>query len=877
MRPLLARLLALIRRRQQDDELSDEMSAHLEASTADYVARGMSLEDARRAAGLRFGGTLQTAEAYRDRQGFPLVESIWQDVRYALRTLRKSPASTTTAAATLTLAIGASTVMFSIVNGVLLRPLPYRSPEQLAMLWTDVPGRNLQGRPAYLTVEGWRRHSKSFADMAIFDPVSATLTDKDGAERIRVLRVSPTIFSLLDIQPVRGRGFSAEEAEQRQRPALIGYRFWQTRFGGSPDAIGASIELDGARSQIIGVLPESFQFPGLNADVWEPHTLFPDWDARRGARGAGSWFVVGRLQPNVTVDQAQSEMSAIARVLDAELPPADRNRGISVVPLSRYLVGSRSRLGLWMLAGAVLCVLLIAAANVTGLTLARSVGRAREIAVRAALGAGPLRIMRQLLAESVTLAAISGVLGSLLALAGIRLTRAFGPADLARLNEVSLDLRALGWALAISLLTGILVGLAPAMTMLRRNLRPSADEGGRSVLGGLAHRRIRRVLVVAEFALAITLMAGAGLLIRSWWRVERVDPGFKPERVLSIQLATPVVVASSQRATFFAGVLEQVESLPGVESAGIVGDLFIGNDAEQVVTTEGNAGVTSERLRLRIDEVSGRFFTTLGIPLVRGRFFSFDDGPDSPRVAIVNDAMARRLWPGRDPIGGRVKFGPGDSTRPWFTVVGVVGDMRREGLESEPIPQMFEPLAQNPSRLETLLVRTSMADPLTMAKTVQAAVHRVDRQAPLYGVTTLDARLGAYLVQRRFQTSLLIGFAVVALLMAAIGIYGLIHYAVATRTQEIGIRMAVGAQPGDIFRMIVREGLQLGMTGLLLGLVGAVLVGRAGSGLLFGVTPTDPLTLVAVSLVLTVVAIAACYAPARRAMKVEPVVALRQG
>lgn len=877
MRPLLARLLALFRRRRLDDELSDEISAHLELSTADHIAHGMSLEDARREAGRRFGGTLQTAEAYRDRQGFPLLESIWQDVLYAVRTLRKSPSFTTTAAATLALAIGANTAMFSVVNAVLLRPLPYRSPEQLAMLWTDSPGQNLQGRPAYLTVEAWRRQSTSFADMAVLDPVSATLTDTDGAEKISVARISPNFFPLLGVQPLQGRSFSAEEAEQRRRLALISHRFWQTRFGGSDDAIGASIELDGLRSQIIGVLPAGFQFPGLNADVWEPHTSFPDWEARRGVRGAGSWFVVGRLRPNVTVDHAQSEMSAIARVLDEEVPAADRNRGISVVPLTLYLVGSRSRLALWMLTGAVLCVLLIATANVASLTLARSVGRAREIAIRATLGAGPVRIVRQLLAESVTLAAISGVLGSLLALAGIRLTRAFGPGDLARLNEVSLDLRVLGWALAISLLTGILVGLAPAITMFRRNLRPSGQEGGRSVSGGLATRRIRRALVVAQFALAITLMAGAGLLLRSWWRVESVDPGFRPERVLSIQLSTPAVVAPSQWANFYASVLDQVESLPGVESAGIIGDLFIGNDAEQILTTEGNAGVTAERLRLRIDEVSGGFFTTLGTPLVRGRFFSIEDRPDSPRVAIVNDAMARRVWPGRDPIGRRLKFGPVDSKRPWFTIVGVVGDMRRQGLESEPIPQMFEPLAQNPSRLETLLVRTSMDDPLKMAGTVQAAVRRVERQTPLYGVTTLEARLGAYLTQRRFQTSLLIGFAVVALLMAAIGIYGLIHYSVATRTQEIGIRMAVGAQAGDIFRIIVREGLQLSVTGLMLGLVGVVLVGRAGSNLLFGVTPTDPLTFVAVSLVLTAVAIAACYAPARHAMKIEPIVALRQG
>jgi len=380
---------------------------------------------------------------------------------------------------------------------------------------------------------------------------------------------------------------------------------------------------------------------------------------------------------------------------------------------------------------------------------------------------------------------------------------------------------------------------------------------------------------VTEFALAIILLVGAGLLIRSLWSVENVDPGFRPERVLSMQLSSPAFRSAAERSDFYNRVLEQIESLPGVGGAGIIGDLFIGGNPEQILTTQGDARTTSERLRFRRDEVSGGFFKTLGTPLLRGRFFSVEDGPDSPRVAIINDAMARRLWPGRDPVGKRFKLGPGYSDRAWFTVVGVVGDMRRQGLENEPIPQMFEPLAQNPSRLVTLLVRTSMDDPLKMVGTLQAAVRRVEKHAPLYGVTTLENRLGAFLAQRRFQTSLLIGFSVVALLMAAIGIYGLIQYSIATRTHEISIRMAVGAQAGEIFRMIIGEGLKLSLAGLVLGLGGALWLGRAGSSLLFGVTATDPLTFVTVSVLLTTVAAAACYFPARRAMKIDPIVALR--
>jgi putative ABC transport system permease protein len=612
---------------------------------------------------------------------------------------------------------------------------------------------------------------------------------------------------------LHGRSFSAEEAEQRQRLAVISHSFWQSRFGGSFDAIGSSIELDGYPSRIIGILPAGFQFGGLDADVWEPHTMFPDWEAIRRARGVGFWSVVGRLRPNVTFEQAQAEMSAIARRLDEQSPAADRNRGISLVPLTVQVAGPRARLALWMLAGAVLCVLLIAATNVASLQLARSASREREIAIRAALGASHARIVRQLLAESLTLAVISGLLGLLVARAGIHLILAIKPGDLARLNEVGLDPRVLGWALAICLLTGILVGLAPAISAARRNLRPSVQEGGRSIAGGVATRAIRRALVVTEFALAIILLAGAGLLVRSLWSVENVDPGFRPERVLSVALATPAFMATAQRADFYNRVLEQTGSLPGVESAGITSELFIGGNPERVVTAEGDPRNISERLRLRSDEVSEGFFKAVGTPLLRGRFFSAADGPDSPRVTIINDAMARRLWPGRDPVGKRFKLGGVDSGGPWFTVVGIVGDMRRQGLENAPVPQMFEPLAQNPSRRAILVVRTSMADPLKLAGSVQAAARRVEKHAPVYGVTTLENRLGAYLTQRRFQTSLLIGFSVIALLMAAIGIYGLIQYSVATRTQEIGIRMAVGAQGGDIFRMIIGEGLKLSLIG----------------------------------------------------------------
>ena len=515
-------------------------------------------------------------------------------MRYALRTLRKSPAYTTAAAATLALAIATNTVMFSVLDAVLLRPLPYRSPEQLAMLWTEDPTQNLrEGRSALWDVEQWQRQSQSFADMATFDTVGTLLTGADGVEQIVGVSISPNLLPLLGIQPSLGRSFSTEEADERQRLVLISHRFWQARFAGSRDALGATLVLNGVPSQIIGILPADFQVASVDADVWVPHPT------HHSVRGGQTWFVVARLRPGVTFHQAQAEMSTVARRVNDQLSAAERNQGISVVPLSLYVVGPQSRLALWMLGGAVFCVFLIAAANVTSLSLARSTARTREMAVRAALGANAGRIVRQLLTESVVLAAVSGVIGTLLAVGGIRLIRAFGPANLARLNEVSLDLRVLALALAISLLAGILVGLAPAMTTIRRDLRPSGEESGRSVSGGTSSRRIRRALVVAEFALAIVLLVGAGLLVRSWWYVANTDPGFRPERVLVMQLSSPTTFSvPAQRADLYHRVLEQIQAVPGVESAGIIDDLFSDNPREHVLTVERDDGTVSERLRL---------------------------------------------------------------------------------------------------------------------------------------------------------------------------------------------------------------------------------------------------------------------------------------
>jgi predicted permease len=872
LRVFVSRLWALFRSRQIDREIDDEINSHLAEATEEFVRQGVSLEEARRAARRSFGGVAQAREVYRETQSLMWLAEARRDLHYACRTLRKSPAYTSAAAATLALAIAASTVMFSVLDAVLLRPLPYRSPQQLAMVWTEDPAQNLrEGRSALWDVEQWQEQSKSFADMATFDTVGTLLTGADGVEQIVGASVSPNLLPLLGIEPSRGRSFTIEEAEQRQRVVLISHRFWQARFGGSDAALGATLVLNGVQSEIIGILPAGFGIANVEADVWEPHPT------HQTVRGGQVWFVVARLRQGVTFDGAQAEMSAVARRLDDHLPAADRNHGISVVPLTLYLVGPQSRLALWMLAGAVFCVFLIAAANVTSLSLARGAARTREMAVRAALGANTGRIVRQLITESVVLAIMAGLIGTLMALGGIRLIRAFGPGNLARLNDVSLDLRVLAAALGISLLAGMLVGLAPAVTTIRRDLRPSGEESGRSVSGGTSSRRTRRVLVVAEFALAIVLLVAAGLLVRSWWYVANTDPGFRTERVLAMDVSSPATISvAAQRADLYARVLQQIQSVPGIENAGIIDDLFSSNPREHVLTVEREGGTVSERLRLTRDEISVDFFKTLGTPLLRGRFFSITDRPEAPMVAIVNEALARRSWPGHDPVGRKFRVAPRESEGAWYTVVGVVGDMRRQGLEREALPQIFMPLSQNPpSRNVGVFVRTASPDPLRMAGAVRAAVRRVERNAAVSEIVPLGERLGTYLTQRRFQTSLLIGFSVVALLMAAIGIYGVIQYSIATRTREIGLRLAIGARAGDIFRMVIGEGLTLSLAGLALGLLGSWWLASAISSLLFGVTASDPLTFAVVSLLLMAVAIAACCIPARRAMRVDPIVALR--
>ncbi len=859
------------RRRRVMQDLDADIRDHLARETEENIARGMAPDEARRRAQVTFGSVALARENTERVWAWAWLDQLRQDVRHAGRTLRRNRTFAATAAATLALAIGANTLMFSVLNAVVLRPLPYRSPEQLAMLWTENPAQNVrEGRSSRAAAQAWRQQSRTFSDLAVFDSVGLMLTTAGGMERCFCAAVSPNLFSLLGVEVAHGRGFSTANAGDGSHEILISHAFWQERFGGANDAISATLVLDGTPRRIAGVLPERFQIPGLAAAaVWVPLA-----DPSYAGPGPETWFAIGRLQPGVTVGQAQAEMNTIARRLNEPVPEV-RRRGISVVPLSLQVVGAEARLGLWMLGGAVFGVLLIAAANVTSLSLARSVARTREMAVRAALGASAGQLLRQVLVEGVVLAAVSGALGTLLASGGIRLVRAFGPNNLARLDEVTLDPRVLAWTAVLSLVTGVGIALAPALMAARRDLRSAGVGDARGAAGNSAAQRIRRALVVAEFALALVLLVGAGLLVRSWLNVTNVDAGFRPDRVLMVDLSSPRGFTAAQRAVLYDRVLERIHAVPGVERAGMIGDMFISNSRELVVTTEG-ATASEQLLRLGRDEASAGFFHALDTPLRAGRFFAASDTPDTPRVAIVNEALARRLWPGQDPLGRRLKLGAREADAPWLTVVGVVADMRRQGLEREPIPQMFDALSQNPPSSVDLFIRTSRDNPLELAGAIRTAVHSVDGQAPVFAVVSLANQVGGSLNQRRFETSLLTGFAAMALLMAAVGIYGLLQYSIASRTREIGLRMAIGARPADVFRMLIREGVQLSAIGLIIGLVGALLVGRIGSRLLFGVAPWDPWTFAVVALVLTVVATAACFFPARRAMRIQVTDALRQ-
>jgi putative ABC transport system permease protein len=808
-----------------------------------------------------------------------MEDEMFQDLRFSLRMLLKNPGFTLVAMLTLAVGIGANTAIFSVVNAVLLRPLPYQDPDRLAMLWTDDPKHDIHEEGvSYPNFLDWRSQNKLFTDMAICSRRNAVvLTGGDEPERVMSDLVSANLFPLLGVRPALGRAFSPEEEIRRARVVVISHGLWRRRFGAAPDVIGKTLEIDGQTSQVIGVMPADFYFPTRDTQLWELASAARFWEFVRAERFTDTWRVVGRLKQQTTFDQAQAEMNTIGQRLAQTYPVTNDNFmgfGVNVVPLLIQFTGKNLRLALWVLLGAVVFVLLIACANVANLLLARGAAREREFAVRAALGAGRGRLIRQLLTESAFLALVSGLLGLGLAAVGVRALIAFAPPDTPRLDEVTIDPGVLGFTVCVSLLTGLLFGLAPAWKVSRSNPNEALKEGGRGSSGGLRLRQTRGLLVVVECAMAVALLASAGLMIRSFMRLQSVDPGFKPEGLLLARVSLPQSLdrTPAQTAAFFPQVIDRVAALPGVQAVGAIGNLLMRGNPDGTITVEGRPpdGSGEGAGELTAENISHDLFQALGMPLLKGRFFTRQETFDS-RVVVINETLARRFFPGEDPIGRRFKVGGPQSENNWFEIVGVVGDLRRQRLEKQAVSEFYFPSASN---YMDLLVRVR-ADPLALAGAIRREIRAVDPTAAVYGVTTGPRLLEKLSAGRRFQTGLLALFATVALALAAIGVYGVMRYAVAQRTHEIGIRLALGARSSDVLRLVIGQGMKLTLVGVATGLLASFALSRVMAQLLFGVSATDPATFAGVALTLIGSALLACYLPARRATKVDPLTSLR--
>jgi putative ABC transport system permease protein len=803
------------------------------------------------------------------------MENLWKDLLYGARMLAKQPAFTIVVVAALALGIGANTAIFSVVNSILLRPLPYRDPDRLVMVWMDNRRINVdQDIHSYANYSDYRDQNQSFEQLAAFNGISVNLVGIGEPERIIGTMASPSLFDVLGVEPLVGRTFSAEEeVPGHDKVVILGYGLWQRRFGGDPDILGHEISLSDVKRTVIGVMPPGFRFPHKDAELWAP--LATDAN-RKNSRYGFSYQVIGRLKQGVALAQARVDMGAIASHLVEQFPDLE-GYGVNLVPLHQQVVGG-VRPALLVLLGTVAFVLLIACANVANLLLARAAAREREIAIRTALGSGRWRLIRQLLTESVLLASLGGAAGLLIANWGLKALVALSPEDIPRRDQIGIDFRVLGFTLLVSLLTGLLFGLAPALQASKLDLNESLKEGGRGASGGVAGRRIRNTLVVFEVALSLVLLIGAGLMIKSFVRLQKIDLGFNPDRLLimNIQLSRSKYQGGSS-AAFFRQLIERVEALPGVESAGAITSVFIeGLPNSSSFTIEGRPPVpAAEQDEAPIDFVTPGYFRTMGIPLLKGRELTEQDGPNSPTVLVINDTFARRFWPGEDPLGKRLKFGPPASDAPWWTIVGVVSDMRRTGLDSAVRCETFISYTQRPFiGFLSLVVRTA-PDPRSMATTVRDVVWSMDRDQPVSHIGTVEQLLGGMMAQRRLNTVLFGIFAGLALVLAALGIYGVISYSVTQRTHEIGIRIALGASWSEVLKLVIGNGMKLVGAGILIGLISAAGLTRLMTTLLYGVSATDPATFVLIAVLLAGVALGACFVPARRAMKVDPMVALR--
>ncbi|MGH9832731.1 MAG: ABC transporter permease [Blastocatellia bacterium] len=807
------------------------------------------------------------------------MQTFWQDLRFGARTLLKNPGFTAIAIITLSLGIGANTAIFSVANAALLRPLPYQNPDELVMVWETAPKLGFPHNDvAPANFIDWRDQNQVFAHIAAFGAASLSLTGRGEPERIEGERVSASLFPLLGVAPALGRVFTEQEDHaEAQRVIVLSHGLWQRRFGGDPGIVGQSLTLDNRPYTVVGVMPAHFRFPGREQEFWTPMAFAPEEAAGRGDHYLS---VVARLKPGVSRQQAQAEMEAIAARLQQQYPRTNTDQGVALVPLREEFAGA-IRKPLLILLGVVGFVLLIACANVTNLLLARATSRQKELTIRAALGASRLRLIRQLLTESILLALSGGAVGALLAIWGVDLLETLTPENLAQARGVVVDGRVLAFSAIISLLTGVVFGLAPALQVSRLNLTEALKEGGRSGVGSVGGSRLRGALVVGEIALSLVLLTGAGLMIKSFYRLTSVDPGFQPDKTLTMrmQLSGEKYGNPVKRRAFYDQMLQQVQSLPGVQQAGVITQLPLTTQGLSFsFSLEGQPPMPSANLpQAAFRVISQDYFRAMGIPLLGGRSFTPQDTADAQAVIVINRTMAERFWSGQEALGKRFKIGSSDSQNPWMVVVGVVGDVRQSSLDQALKPEMYVSHLQDRRFFaipRDLVVRT-VSDPLAMAATVRAEIWKLDKDLPLFRVRTMEQILSASVAGQRFNMLLLAVFAALAMLLAAVGIYGLMSYATAQRTREIGVRLALGARASDVLRLVMKQGLILTISGVAVGLAGAFALTRVMTGLLFGVSATDPVTFTLIAALLTLVALVACWIPARRATKVDPMIALR--
>ena len=800
-----------------------------------------------------------------------------QDIVYAIRGLWRRPAFALAAVVTLALGIGANAAIFSVVNAVLLQPLPYPDAERLMMVWTYNPRQGFdKDVGTYPNFEDWRRESRSFERLAAYTTTSYTLTGSGDPLHIRGAVVTPGFFEALGVSPLRGRAIGSNDAAAGgHRVAVLSHGLWMRRFGGDPGVVGRTVPLSGVSHDVIGIMPEEFAHPE-EAELWTPLAPTERFAELMASRGSFWLTVIGRLRSDVARAAAQAEMDAIAARLERGYP-ANAGLGVRLVPLHEEIVGDVRR-PLLVLLGAVGFVLLIACANVANLLLTRAAARQRELAVRAALGAGRARIARQLLTESVVLALVGGAAGLLLAAWAVDLLHALAPAHVPRLSLVRVDAAVLAYAMAASVITGIFFGLAPVSQS--SSTADALKDGARGGTDSPRGRRLRSALAIGEIAVALVLVVGAGLLVRSFIALTRVDLGFETRGLLALRLQLPRAAypKPEQVAAFYERLTERIRALPGVESAAAASSILLPSLPQSAgVIVENRPPDTSAGARVPVpyDAITPDFFDTLRIPVLKGRRFTAGDAAGGLPVVIVNEAFERRYFPDGDPLGRRVAFGsaPAPDTA-WYTIVGVVRDTRRAGVDRAPWAEMYFPQAQAQDPAMFVVLRTS-GDPVALAAAARAAVWSLDRTQAVSSVRTLRDMVDRTQANRRFTTLLLLVFACVALALAAVGVYGVIAYSTAQRTQEIGIRMALGAGRSDVLRLVLGEGVRIGVFGLAIGIAGAAFASRLLTGLLFGVPRWDPLTFVAVPLLLLAIAAIASWIPARRAVRLDPVRAMR--